>query len=68
METINNMLTSFSNLFASRRKAGMEISIIMKIILVFAVILVVIGFIILVVGKGEDALSNIGLDILKDNS
>ena len=62
------MLTSFSNLFASRRKAGMEISIIMKIILVFAVILVVIGFIILVVGKGEDALSNIGLDVLKDNS
>ena len=68
METINNMLASFSDLFASHRKAGMEIGIIMKIILVFAVILVVIGFIILVVGKGEDALSNIGLDILKDNS
>ncbi len=55
-------------MFLLHRKAGMEISTIMKIVIALAIVMVIIGFIIMVVGKGETALSNIGLDILKDNS
>ena len=49
------------------RKGDIAIDSIMKIVIAFAIIFAVISFILMVTGKGSDAFSSLGLDMLSDS-
>ncbi len=46
------------------RKGDLAIDSIMKLVIAFAIIFVVISFILMVTGRGSDAFEKLGLDML----